>query len=196
MYFDNIKLFNVREAVLNIDNIYAHKKEQTDEKEKLIEHMDLTYEYFQAICREKNLDTVFENMEKKLLNKVSFEGISLWKELLCNAIYMHDIGKINCNFQTRKMKNNKFKDVPNSDSKHSMLSACIYFDHYLQKIYVKENGDRPILLTFLLLNSYLISKHHGMLEDFPQFKDKFIEGFKTYCNNKKLYPHYKYIFKV
>ncbi|MBU3161252.1 CRISPR-associated helicase Cas3' [Clostridium frigoris] len=197
MYFDNIKLFNIKEEVSNLDNIFAHMKDEhtkDEHKEKLVDHMNLAYKYFLNICKEKNLDNVFMNIEKKLLTDLSNEGKAFWKELLCNTIYMHDIGKVNCNFQTRKMKNKKYKDFPNFDSKHSMLSACIYFDYYFKKfIDIKENGDKPILLTFLLLNSYLISKHHGILDNFAGFKDKFIDGFKNYrkIENVKIYKDYK-----
>ena len=119
MYFDNVKLFNVKEEVDNLDNNYAHLSRYKEEK--LVDHMDLTYNYFLRICKEKNLDNVFNNIEKSLISGLSQEGKRFWKELLCNTIYMHDIGKINCNFQTRKMKNKKYNDIPNFDSKHSML---------------------------------------------------------------------------
>ena len=118
MYFDNVKLFDIKEEVDNLDNIYAHLN--GDDKEKLIDHMDLAYKYFLNICKGKNLDNVFRNIEEKLLTGLSEDGKKFWKELLCNTIYMHDMGKINCNFQTRKMKNKRYKDIPNFDSKHSM----------------------------------------------------------------------------
>jgi len=190
MYFDNIKLFNVKEEVNNLDNIYAHYNDECSEK--LVDHMNLAYNYFLIIGHEKNLDNVFENLEERLLTGLSHKGKEFWKEILCNTIYMHDIGKINCNFQARKMKNKKYKDIPKFDSKHSMLSACIYFDYYLKKIIcMKESGDQPILLTFLILNSYLISKHHGSLDNFTEFKNKFIDGFKEYKNNIEIYKDYK-----
>lgn len=195
MYFENIKLFNIKEEVGNLDNIFAHMKDEhtkDEHKEKLVDHMNLAYKYFLDICNEKNLDNVFINIEEKLLTSLSEEGKDFWKELLCNTIYMHDIGKINCNFQTRKMKNKTYKDFTNFDSKHSMLSACIYFDYYFNKVIdIKEDGDKPILLTFLLLNSYLISKHHGILDNFTEFKDKFIDGFNYYKKNVKIYKDYK-----
>ncbi len=190
MYFDNIKLFKIKEEVGNLDNIFAHLKDE--HKEKLVDHMDLTYKYFLNICKEKKLDNVFINLEETLLIGISLEGKDLWKELVCNTIYMHDIGKINCNFQTRKMKNNGYTDIRNLDSKHSMLSACIYFDYFFKKIIeIKESGDKSILLTFLLLNSYLISKHHGILENFNEFKNKFMDGFKVYIKNKEMYADYR-----
>jgi len=190
MYFDNIRLFNIKEEVNSLDVIYAHFNDQNNEK--LVDHMDLTYQYFLTICKEKNLDNVFKNIEGKLLTGLSENGKNFWKELLCNTIYMHDIGKINCNFQTRKMKNKKYKDIRDFDSKHSMLSACIYFDYYFKKIIeMKGEGGQSILLTFALLNSYLISKHHGSLDDFTEFKNKFIDGFKEYINNIEIYKDYK-----
>jgi len=195
MYFDNIKLFNIKEEVGNLDNIYAHMKDE--HKEKLVDHMDLAYKYFLNICNEKNLDNVFNNLEQKLLIGLNEETKIFWKELLCNTIYMHDIGKINCNFQTRKMKNEKYKDIATFDSKHSMLSACIYFDYYFKKVIdMKEESGKPILLTFLLLNSYLISKHHGILENFTEFKNKFIDACNDYRKHVEIYADYKGVLKI
>lgn len=185
MYFDNVELFNIGEKVKNIDLFFAHTNK--DEKEKLKAHLDLVYAYFLEIIEKKNLDIVFKKFQKVFLNKCPKETIELWKELICNAIYMHDVGKINTDFQYRKMKNSQFKDTLQIESNHSMLSSCIYFNNYFLKVKEVKGEARNILLTFLLINSYLISKHHGALDDnlFDEDKAVFFEGFENWLDEGK-----------
>lgn len=49
MYFNNVNLFNIEKFVSNLDNLYAHLKD--NHKEKFKEHMDLTYNYFVKLCK-------------------------------------------------------------------------------------------------------------------------------------------------
>lgn len=189
MYFEDVKLFNLEEQVSNIDEIYAHLKD--DRREKLKVHMDLVYKYFLKICKDKNLNGVFLKIQNSFFKNSNPEVINLWKELLCNSIYMHDIGKINSAFQLKKMQNEKFKGESQVNSKHSMLSACIYFDYFFEKVMTMKKEDLTILILFLTLNSYIISKHHGTLEDFTEFKEDFINAYEAYAEEPKLYKNYK-----
>ena len=43
------------------------------------------------------------NFQNYLFNEECEEGINIFKEMIFNIIYMHDIGKINCCFQYKKM---------------------------------------------------------------------------------------------
>ena len=171
MYFDNVDVFNLEQNIDNLDTIYAHTKE--GHKEKLKEHVNLTYEYFLKIMKEKSLDLVFKNIERRFLKGKNKTTIDIWKELIVNTVYMHDIGKISANFQYRVMDNERYKDIKQVNSKHSMLSAHIYFDYFLNKI-SKLEEDSSLLLVFLILNSYIISKHHSSLANFSDFKKIFI----------------------
>jgi CRISPR-associated endonuclease/helicase Cas3 len=194
MYFKDVELFDISKYVSNLDGIYAHTKE--NHKEKLKEHMDLVYEYFLKMCKKKNLDNIFKNLEKLFLKDSGNEAVKLWKELLCNAVYMHDMGKINSHFQYKKMDNERYAHKPQIDSKHSMLSACIYFDYYFNKIKCIKGEVVKSLLTFLFLNSYIISKHHGSLDDFSVFYKTLEEKYRFYLDNKILYEDYKEIFTL
>lgn len=187
MYFNRINVFNLEQNISNLDTIYGHTV--GEHKEKLKDHMDLTYKYFLKIIKEKNLDLVFENIEQRLLKDESESSIEIWKELIANAIYMHDIGKINANFQDKVMGNERYKDITYINSKHSMLSACIYFDYYLNKI-SKLEEESLLLLIFLILNSYVISKHHSSLGNFSNFKKSLYKEYKTYSRYKSLYEDY------
>lgn len=185
MYFDAVKLFPVEERIKRLEAIYAHTKE--NHKEKLKEHMDLVYAYFLKLCKEKQLDNVFVNFEEAFFKEEKSHIVDIWKEMFCNAIYMHDLGKINANFQYLKMGNDKFKTETQSDSKHSMLSVCIYFDYYIDKIKNIKGEAFRSLLTFLFLNSYIISKHHGALDDFSVFHETLKNKYLNYIEDNSLY---------
>ncbi|WP_392486913.1 CRISPR-associated helicase Cas3' [Haloimpatiens sp. FM7315] len=190
MYFDNVDKFNLEEYIKNSDKIYAHVFENEEKDiirtETLKEHLELSIKYFYKIIENKELDNVFSNFEINMINGFSDEGKVLFKEMLKNTIYMHDLGKINCNFQYYKMRNDFFKEDINcslNNSNHSMLSSLIYINHYFIKIKQhKEKSENGILRTIMLLNAYVISKHHGNFDSFDRFKEKFLdldeEGYK------------------
>lgn len=194
MYFKDVALFDIEQNISNLDQIYAHTKE--GHKEKLKDHMDLVYKYFLKLCEEKNLDYIFMNFESSLLKNYGEETATLWKELLCNAIYMHDLGKINSHFQYKKMDNENYMDTRQIDSKHSMLSVCIYFNYYFDKIKFIRGEAAKSLLMFLFLNSYIISKHHGSLEEFSTFYKALIEKYEFYLKETTLYKDYQKPFTV
>lgn len=191
MYFEDVKKFDIEKNVSGLDEFYAHLKK--DGREKLKTHVDLVYSYFFKLCEEKNLDDVFLRLERSFFKPSDKLAIGLWKELIVNAIYMHDIGKVNEQFQLFKMKNEKFKhiDTLTVDSKHSMLSACIYFDYYLERVKGIEKSSSSTIILVLTLNSYIISKHHGTLENFAEFKEKFLDAFIDYKEKAALYRSYK-----
>lgn len=192
MYFKGVNIFDIDFHINNLDTIYSHTKEEGD-KEKLKEHMRLTHKYFLKIMEYKNLDLVFKNIENSFLTKEGKLLVDMWKELIINAIYLHDIGKINVNFQYTIMKNERYKDEIFVTSRHSMLSACIYFDYYLEKIISLglEEEELLLLLIFLVLNTYIISKHHSFLGAFEDFKETFYSYYKTYFEKQKnIYKEY------
>lgn len=177
MFFDKIEEFNFKKFILNHQKIYAHIVE--DRVETLQEHSELATFYFKKIIKVKQLDNILKNFQDILLENITDEGKYIFWDMYYNTIKMHDLGKINCNFQYRKMKNQEFKNKKGLDcnnSKHSMLSALIYINYYYNKLkYHNQKQDIPMLILFLLLNAYVISKHHGGLDKFDEFKDKMLE---------------------
>ncbi|WP_269811692.1 CRISPR-associated endonuclease Cas3'', partial [Clostridioides difficile] len=95
-----------------------------------------------------------------------------------NMVYMHDIGKINSSFQFVKMQNKNFKKISLRYTKHSFISSMLYFDYYFEKLKKYDFEEKKILSLFLMINTYTISKHHGVLKSFKEFlflfKDEFI----------------------
>lgn len=113
--------------------------------------------------------------------------------MLLNTIYLHDIGKINSNFQYYKMNNKYFakkKDINFNNSNHSMLSAVIYINYYFDKIRTElAKEEQSDLAVVMLLNAYIISKHHGDLDSFDDFREKIVDG-----EGKRLYTEQQNLF--
>ncbi len=130
-YFNNCDLIEISSLINDKCIFYAHLKDE--KKETLKEHTDLVNKYLKKIVNAKNIDKIFENYEENCLEDLSEEGKKVFRKLLINTFNFHDIGKINPNFQLRKMINNigntdMFQDV---HSKHSILSAVLYIDYFI-----------------------------------------------------------------
>ncbi|OOM81329.1 CRISPR-associated helicase/endonuclease Cas3 [Clostridium sp. BL-8] len=187
MYF-NLKGYIDISKLLNKNyDFYAHledskkasAKAEEIKKETLKEHTDLCKEYFEKLIRQKNIDEVFLNFEKYYFKELSEDGKNLFRSLIINTIAMHDMGKINPYFQIRKMDNPQIKSAKAFDmvgSDHSILSAVLYIDYFFDKVLKLEKSDKNSILPFLFLNGYIISKHHGDLDDFYRFLNKFNDG--------------------
>lgn len=162
-------------------NIYAHRKENK-EKELLSEHQDLCLDYFKRIDKEKGiLDKVEKCVLKYLERNITKDEMQIFKDAFVDAIWHHDEGKRNPLFQVEKMKNNNFMREKELDkiseyigegSKHSLISALIYMKKYFYKIREFEFEDKELekdFKLFIFINAYIISKHHGNLDEFYKF---------------------------
>ncbi|BDR75665.1 CRISPR-associated helicase Cas3' [Clostridium tetani] len=193
MYFKNIEKVNLKDIINKSDKIYAHIG--NGKKETLKEHLDLSIKYLCKIYESKSLYNVFLKIENNFLEKFSIEGKEFYRKMLLNTIYMHDLGKINCNFQYRKMGNKEFENEEGlkfNNSNHSMLSSIIYINYFFREMgNLKHKEDREFLIVFLLLNSYIISKHHGSLDSFSEFRKRLVENGEE---GKRLYTEQMPIF--
>ena len=106
--------------------LFAHTHEEKT-KETLKEHLDKVIEYYKILYKEKHLDIVNQRFQDVLGNSPLFE------ELLEGALYLHDIGKINLNFQCAKMESKYFIKESREYKDHALLSAYIYIDYYFEK---------------------------------------------------------------
>lgn len=192
MYFDFINEFNVKESINEKYNIYAHKNEER--YEYLYEHIALCKKYFFKIIYEKGIDEVFSKLEDEFLSQCSKEGKELFREMIVNTIIMHDMGKINPLFQEGRLGNNlDIKGISDfGNSHHSILSAIIYFDYYFKKLRSLPKTDVEILIDFMVMNGYVISRHHSEFNSLEEFKEKFDkysdgEGVKLLTTQQELY---------
>jgi len=178
VYFNKDKRFKLEDYVNSSYKFYAHiKKEEGNlkKKETLEEHLTLAEENLYRIVREKKLKSIFINMEDKILGRdISYELRELFREMILNLVFIHDIGKINPCFQLKKMNNNLgLKEaVASNYSNHSMLSAIIYMDYYYKVIKKLGRENQKVFIPIMLMNSYIISKHHGNLDSFKAFSDR------------------------
>ncbi|MCX0404929.1 CRISPR-associated helicase/endonuclease Cas3, partial [Clostridium perfringens] len=135
MYFEALNSLNIDDLIKEEYTVLAHIEGKNSEKETLKMHIDLCKEYFKKIYREKNLEKVFLNFENIFLNKPSHDEEFLFREMLVGIITMHDMGKINPNFQEIKMKNKLDINMGlNIDTNHSIYSSIIYIDYFLGKL--------------------------------------------------------------
>lgn len=171
----------------NIDNIYAHKcfRYGHQEKETLENHLNNTFLFFE---RYDNMYNILNNIKKAVSNMtfvfsgkkfvLSEKALSLFEDMFKNAIYLHDIGKINPNFQRDKMENDIVpylekiqkkdivKEISYIDSNHSLLSGIIYINQYIKEIKKIKNGNEAyILLYILFMFANSICCHHTSLEN-------------------------------
>lgn len=154
--------FDFKKIIKNDENYLAHlPKEVGLEKETLLNHSNLVLAYSLKLLElnqiEKNIDAILF----KISDNVNF--LNSIKLLYIKAIYWHDIGKINENFQLEKMSNSKFYKVDYGiSSKHSILSAYLYllscFD-YINKTFSDRNQKLEII-SIAINFAMTIWRHH------------------------------------
>ena len=163
-----------------------------DNTESLKEHIDLVYDYFLLLVKENGLENHFDRLFNEsviLLDEVSNrkEFANFVKNLFAKAVYWHDMGKMNPNFQAdeEKMANREFKKIKLSEgSNHSPLGAYLFINHSLQELYSKnwDEDEIEIIESIIYLFGYFISKHHSTIYqnsefDFDDDLEQFLEFF-------------------
>jgi CRISPR-associated endonuclease/helicase Cas3 len=184
--FYGIEEEKMKEYIIPIEDIivkpelfYAHSDRDNGKNPEILkEHVDRCYHYFEELWEHKNFKAVFENFQKELAPELSDEGIKLFYSLIVNVIIFHDSGKINPRFQSIKMKNTlrKWTAIDCLDgTKHSILSAAIYLDYFYEKIQesLLSKDEKNMIYVFMLVNAYVISRHHGNLSRFEEFLEEF-----------------------
>lgn len=166
-------MYNKFMSFMTNENIQGHKNGEA--KESLLKHTLKTKEYYLRILQEKQID----NMISNICSLIDCEEKSLIREVFDNAIIFHDMGKINPSFQKEVLGNyiKTYKQSSIYNSNHSLLSSYIYINSYFEKIdniYIKT-GDRKRdkevtskrrkLKYIVLAFGYIISKHHGSLDN-------------------------------
>lgn len=184
--FVNINdVIKVDDLKINGIQILAHTNDNK-KSETLQEHTACCEKYFKRILEDRKLDNIIENFSDTFFNESGEQVKCMFKKLLANIVVFHDFGKINPAYQ-RKLNNKDYIiykiDCLNGEN-HSLLSAVIYFDFFINEIDMTDidNQTKKNLKYFVFLNSYIILKHHGNLarenEDNPieAYSKKFSEG--------------------
>lgn len=182
--------FNDFDIKLNIDSKYkAHLSKDKQSKEPLKEHIDLVFNYFLKLIEQNGVEVCLNSLFEKSANlfeetKVKAEFVSFIKYLFAKAIYWHDMGKMNPNFQKEKMLNDVDEKTEISDSHHSHFGAYLFMNHSLEELHAKKccEADEEILEAIIYLFGFLISKHHGVIYQYEDlsFQNEFIEFLDTF----------------
>ena len=157
---------NYIETILNDKKYvyYAHRKEDSKDRELLSSHLELTYSYYKKMENYKKLDEKIKKSIKSIFN-VKEDIVEKIYDMFNMAIYYHDIGKINPLFQKNKMLNDLGIEEKQSDDTHAALSARIYIDAMQNEVMENMNPkDKVILIYVAYYFAYIISRHHTAIE--------------------------------
>jgi len=175
----------------NLDNTYLAHISETNKDETLKEHTDLVKTYALSIIEKHKLDNIVDYITNEIIRNFSNKAHlgNLVKELFINTIVYHDLGKINPNFQVKRMNNSNFKENRNLKIKHyhSFLGTFILQNYYYDKI-IKETEieDEEKILPYYLVNilTNAINKHHsGYIEVKKEFEEDEIKEIFPFLNN-------------
>lgn len=177
-----IEFTELEKILKNPSLYYAHIK-QGKSPEALETHTRLCQKYFQYIVQSKQVEDNIDLFIQKYMGTCSDEIKNLMKDMWCNVITYHDVGKMNPNFQKDKLERSDVeKDEDYSriiGGKHSILSALIYLNDYSMKVRNLSNiGDEQKKRLFYLVfcNAYTISRHHSGLKSFDDFLKDLMDG--------------------
>lgn len=191
----------LEEVIIFPGTIFAHTHEDKP-KETLQEHTGLCETYFKKIYKARELGKSLERMAAVFDLEKSAVGLALFYEMIYNIITFHDIGKLNPEYQKEVMKNKLPENfiIPGlKGSRHSLLSAVIYLNHFMNRIKESETDrEQQILRGLCLMNGFVIAKHHSDLYDFGKFlgdftaygaADSIMQGIKDGCDFLKDMPY-------
>ncbi len=137
----------------------AHRR--GDDLELLEDHSELCSNYFLYIIDELGLESILDGLISNLFEVKQQAKI---KQIISFAIYYHDIGKINPNFQKAKVKGMKVSGTTH----HSFFSERVLTSFLLRKF--------PEFRGIVYLVTNIILRHHGKLNDF---------AIKDYCESSE-----------
>ena len=172
--------------------LFAHTQNGKS-KETLLEHMETTKKYFEKINEEKNIKGIIKEIIDCIQCEQLDDEFMLTKEekefiftMFINAIYLHDLGKINPYFQKKKMNNFESLTDTSGNTEHSIISALVFLDIFIDQ--VQEKDLRPIIDIFAYSFAYQIARHHSNLKNLVE--DEFLSSLSTHRNNK-YFVHYR-----
>jgi CRISPR-associated endonuclease/helicase Cas3 len=133
--------------------------------ESLEEHLNLTLSYLSILSEVNKLDSIIDNLIFNILPDESYIKVQEWiKKMFVLSFLFHDLGKVNVNFQAKKVKNELFNEIDSSyGSKHSLLSSYFYILYSTNNVLENfhDNNSISVCIGFSLLYSYSISNHHN-----------------------------------
>ena len=151
----------LKKIIIEEGKYFAHLSIDSEEKESLIEHTLLVQKYFFKLIENHKLEKIINLLINRISNEIFFKEFI--KELFVKAIVFHDFGKVNPEFQNRKMNNKVPGFKHNLSSNHSLISGY-FFSLYCENLSKEKNctQKQETFIDFLcLVFSYPILKHHS-----------------------------------
>lgn len=157
-------------SILNSDRYYAHLPKEGDARspELLAEHSVLVYEYARCIAEKQQLYPIISGLIQKLIPAKLSNSQLLAEEiehLFWQAIAFHDLGKVNSEFQRKRMNNHaELYEVQHKfETKHSVIGMYIYLAHFWSDfLEMQLTGEESVFLCNVALYlSYPIYQHHS-----------------------------------
>jgi CRISPR-associated endonuclease/helicase Cas3 len=162
--------------------LLAHtaRKGTDGDPETLVDHSNLVIEFAKKLSEGNGLSAAIDRIVAQLRVKeeplchTARQMIIKW---FMQAIYLHDIGKINPAYQKKKMQNQKLeKLLMPGDSNHALLSALLYLEIHLQELdevvfsedYKRNRSVCHFMKHVLYVFAYVISRHHTYLGDIEE----------------------------
>lgn len=193
------KLIDIEEIINSPEIFLAHIDGKMEAKENLKTHMERCINYFEKLNSEKNLLKIVKN----IIYNIEIKGVKIKDsiaetilEMFVNAIWLHDLGKINPAFQYRKLNNkavNYINDSDTNNTEHSILSALIYVDIYSSKIdEYMDMKTKGLLRAISYYFSYAISRHHTYLDnvEIRNYCYELKQAHKRFTNNSYYLKYY------
>ncbi|MDX2305277.1 MAG: CRISPR-associated helicase Cas3' [Microscillaceae bacterium] len=161
----------ISDFIKNHKDYLAHTPKLKDQDaEKLIEHIEKVNQYALKLSKVYSLDKVVDKLiyaivaQQPEFTRQNDLG-NYVKGLFIRSIIFHDYGKVNPNFQQKKMENPLFQwdNTIKIDSQHSKLSAYIFIHYHLKEIAESNFSEveQSFLWALVFLFSNPILKHHA-----------------------------------
>ncbi len=160
--------------------IYAHITEGK-EAETLQQHIERCKKYLERLLMAKKLDCIVETFLREYMETDSQMSMELARKIWKRMITFHDVGKINPEFQRKKMGRKDFRfDYLKclSGANHSFFSSIIYLDYCYDEIAKSKVEKKEARKLKMLAYScaYLISRHHSDLGNMEDYERQFMDG--------------------
>lgn len=155
-------------------SLWAHTPCQGSvQAETLGQHSEWALQFFEKLCEENGLATAIH----RAVDALTVDGSPLTApvrrrltEWFRQAVYLHDLGKINPVFQKKRMNNpylDKLDKLP-GDASHALLSALLFLDIGLAELadndfFQASELEQSFMKHVLHVFAYVISRHHTCL---------------------------------
>jgi CRISPR-associated endonuclease/helicase Cas3 len=199
---NSLKLFDI------IGDKYLAHISENKENETLKEHSRLVANYLIKINDSQGIETLVEQIINKLTESLNIQSSTskhFYKSIFFDTIILHDLGKINPNFQVERMKNKAFqKQKLNQNYNHSFLGSYIFSNFYFEQILENNTlneDEKPFLYFFVFLMSNTINCHHSSTLHYKQTFESvvlaesycFLKDFKIFLQEDYSLSFYEYL---